>query len=67
MSLAKRGSSEVNYFTLKGLCGEVSAVNLRPDLADWNASDDFIFITHVVNLVSLSRYGLKSTQLISER
>ncbi|MEY4945093.1 MAG: hypothetical protein RL384_1037, partial [Actinomycetota bacterium] len=41
--------------------------NLRPDLADWNASDDSIFITHVVNLVSLSRYGLKSTQLISER
>jgi hypothetical protein len=67
VTLTKSGSTEADYFTLKGLGGKVSAINLRPDLADWNTSDDFIFNTHVVNLVSLLPYGLKTTQLVSER
>jgi hypothetical protein len=52
---------------MKGLGGKVSAVHLRPNFADWNATDDFIFITHVVNLVSLLRCRAKTTQMVIER
>ena len=67
MTLSKGGSSEANYLTHESFGGKVPTVNLRPNFADWNATDDFIFFTHVVNLVSLLPYGLKTTQMVIER
>ncbi len=67
MALAKRGGTEGDYLTQKSLGGKVTAVDLRPDFADWNATDDFIYVTQVANLVSLLKCRAKTTQKVIER